>query len=371
VTVTAHLAENLSTALACVNAISTSIASLPFLVYQTGTGGRLEAPQHPLARLMRRGPNPWQTGPDFLEWLLAQVLLHGNGLAEIVTDGTGAVVELRPIPWSWANVQMLPSGKLVYDVTEITSLYGGTGRMRRLLQDEVLHIRDRTDDGLLGRSRLYRARSAVGGALAVQNFSASMWEHGANPSGVITVKKKLSPDGLTGVKNEFNTMYAGSGNARRVAVLDADMDWKPMSINAEDAELLASRRFSVEEIACIYGVPPVMIGDLTHSSFTNAETLLRYFASFTLKSWVTKLEAEFERSLLTADEAGVSVSFDMSGFLRGDPQQRWIAHQMAVNSGILTRNEVREIEGFNPLPGGDVLAIPAPAAPTPGPAAGQ
>jgi HK97 family phage portal protein len=366
--VTPHLAENLSTLLACVSAISTSIASLPFQVYQTGAGGRLEAPSHPLARLMCRGPNMWQTGPDFIEWLLAQTLLHGNGVAEIVTDGAGRVVELRPVPWGWVNINMLPSGRLVYDVSDITSVYGGSGRSRRLLQDEVLHIRDRTDDGLIGRSRLQRARSAVGQALALQNFASSMWKNQAVPSGVVQTKKRLSEDGLAGIRTEFERVNAGSGNARRVMVLDNEMEFKAISMSAEDAELLASRRFSVEEMARLYGVPPTIIGDLTNSSFTNAETLLRYFAQFTLRAWTTKLEAEFGRAVFTSDEAADhAVCFDMSAFLRGDPQARWTAHQMAVTSGILTRNEVREIEGFNPRPDGEALMIPtAPTPPAPG-----
>jgi hypothetical protein len=70
-------------------------------------------------------------------------------------------VGLRPVPWEWVAVQLLPNGRLVYDVSEVTSIYGGTGGTRRLLQDEVFHLRDRTDDGLIGRSRLQRAAAAV------------------------------------------------------------------------------------------------------------------------------------------------------------------------------------------------------------------
>ncbi|WP_254434843.1 phage portal protein, partial [Magnetospirillum sp. UT-4] len=104
-------------------------------------------------RLVRRGPNPWQTWPDFIEWLVASTLLRGNGLAEIIHDSRGAVVELRPIPWDWVTVYLLPSGRLAYDVAEQAGLWGSTGRIRRLLQGEVIHLRDRSDDGLLGRSR--------------------------------------------------------------------------------------------------------------------------------------------------------------------------------------------------------------------------
>lgn len=76
-----------------------SIASLPPYVYRRTDAGRIEDTAHPVNRLIRQGPNPAQSWPDFIEWLLASTLLRGNGLAEILTDGRGAVIGLQPIPW--------------------------------------------------------------------------------------------------------------------------------------------------------------------------------------------------------------------------------------------------------------------------------
>jgi len=139
-------AENLSTILACVNAVSSAMASLPAYIYRTVQNGREIDGAHPLARLVAFGPNQYQTWADFIEWIMASVLLRGNALAEIVTDAQGSVTALRPIPWEWVSVQLLPSGRLAYDVVELVSVYGGTGRPRRLLQGEVFHLRDRSDD---------------------------------------------------------------------------------------------------------------------------------------------------------------------------------------------------------------------------------
>jgi HK97 family phage portal protein len=97
-----------------------------------------------------------------------------------------------------------------------------------------------------------------------------------------------------------------------------------------------------------------MVGDLSNSSFANAETLGRYFAQFTLRAWTRKLEAEIARAVFTDDELGVMhLEFDLSDFTRGDPAVRWKNHENAVRNDILTRNEIREIEGFNPREGGD------------------
>jgi HK97 family phage portal protein len=148
----------LSTVLACVGAISSAISSLPLYVYRRTPTGREVDNSHPLMRLVRTSPNAHQSWPDFVEWLIASTLLVGNGLAEVVDDGRGAVVELRPVPWSWASVSMLPNGRLAFDISEQRGVLGtAVAGRRRLLQDQVLLLTDRSDDGILGVSRLRRA----------------------------------------------------------------------------------------------------------------------------------------------------------------------------------------------------------------------
>jgi len=349
-----RMAENLSTVFACVGAISSSIASLPVWVYSREGNTRTPAEGHPLMGLVRLGPNRWQTWPEFVEWLLAQVLLRGNALAEIVTDTAGRVVELKPIPWEWVSVQLLPNGRLAFDVTEITSIHGGQGRMRRLLQHEVLHLKDRSDDGLLGRPRLHRAASVVAAGLAVQTFSEAMYQNGINPNGAFKLDGKISDDGRKHLREQIREMFAGPSNAARFMILDQGLDWQAMSVTPEDAELLASRRFTTEELARIFQVPPPLVGIWDHSTFTNSETAGKWFAQHTLTPWIRKIEAAFIRSVFTdSDRATYELEIDLSGFMRGDHAARWQGYQIAVQNRILTPNEVREAEGWNPRPDGD------------------
>jgi HK97 family phage portal protein len=354
--VNSRIAENLSTVLACVQAISTAMASLPATVYRLDGKTRLAAPEHPLSALIANGPNDKQTWPDFVEFMEASVLLRGNALAEIITDRAGRIVALKPIPWEWVSVQMLPTGRLVYDVTEIQSVYGGTGKMRRLLEGEVMHLRDRTDDTILGKSRIQRAGSVIRAGLSVQEFSESMYRNGANPSGALESDAKISSEGFQRLRQQFDDAYTGAQNARKVMLLDQGLHWKQISVSPEDAELLASRRFTTEELARIFQVPPPLVGIWDHSSFTNSETAGKWFASYTIGPWCRKFEAEIARSVLSASDRGAyQLEFDLSGFLRGDHGARWQGHEIAVRNGILTPNEIRLIEGWNPMPGGDEL----------------
>jgi HK97 family phage portal protein len=363
VTVNARAAENLAVVLSCVSAISTAIASLPVYVYRRTDTGREVADDNPLMRLTRTGPNEHQSWPDFCEWLLASTLLQGNGLAEIVRDGAGRVTGLRPAPWGTVSVQLLPSGRLAYDVSDVTYLGGGTGRTRRLLEGEALHVKDRSDDGLIGRSRLSRAAAVVAHSLSQQAFASAMFENGVNPSGVLEADGKLGLDALASLRTMFRDAFSGPSKAAKAMVLDQGLKWKSVSVSPEDAELLASRRFTGEELARLYNVPPPIIGDLSHGTFTNSETLIRFFAQSTLSSWCRKLEAEFSRTLLSAAaRATHEIEIDLSGLLRGDPETRWKSHEIAVRSKILTPNEVRESEGWNRRDGGDEFErTPAPA----------
>jgi HK97 family phage portal protein len=344
-----RIAENLSTVLACVNAIASAMASLPAYVYRKVDRGRDIDEAHPIARLIAFGANEYQTWADWIEWTLASVLLRSNALSEIVTDARGAVIALRPIPWEWCSVQLLPSGRLVYDVVELTHVYGGTGRPRRLLQDEVFHLRDRSDDGLLGRSRLQRAAAVVQAGLSIQEFANALYRNGVNPSGALEMEGKLTNEQRDNLAKQFREAFAGPSKAARALVLDQSMKWKQVSISPEDAEFLASRRFTVEELARLFNVPPPMCGDLSHGTFSNVETLVRWFATNTLTPWVRKIEAEFTRSVFSAaSRATHRLELDLSGLLRGDPAQRWQAWKIAVEANILDPDEVREEEGWNP-----------------------
>lgn len=347
-------AENLSTVLACVGAISSALASLPAYTYRLDGDGRVEDPAHPLARLVRNGPNERQTWPDFIEWLTASTLLRGNGLAEIRTDRDGNATTLIPIPWEYVSVQMLPSGRLAYDVMEAIGFYGSTGRFRRLLEGEVLHLRDRSDDGFVGRSRLARAGAVVAGALSVQEFAGALYENGVNPSGVLETDGKIGDASLKRLHEHFKQAFAGPSKAAKAMILDQGLKWRQITISPEDAELLASRRFTGEELARLYQVPPPIIGDLTHGTFTNSETLIRFFAQSTLAGWCRKIEAEAHRSVFTESAREThSFELDLSGLLRGDPETRWKSHEIALRNRVLTPNEVRETEGWNKRQGGD------------------
>ena len=338
----ARAAENLASILACTTAISSALASIPALVYRVeGDGNRVEAFTHPLRKVVRGGVSATMSWPDFLDHLIASTLLTGNGLAEIVRSGNGQLAGFNWIPWGLVTVQYLASGRLAYDVSD------GRGNMRRLLRDEVLHLRDRTDDGLVGRSRLSRAADTVEGVRASNEFARAFTRNGMAPAGILTFPGTLTADQRTTMRMQLATRNEGSVNAGRTLLLDGGMTFGAAQISPEDAELLETRKFGVIEVCRIYQVPPPIVQAYENNTFTNAAQAGLWFATFCLAPWARKLEAEFARSVFPAG-GPFELELDLSGFLRGDPATRWAAHQIAITTGVLDPDEVRVIEGWNP-----------------------
>lgn len=357
VAVSPFIAENLAAVFAAVQCISESVACLPLHVYRhEGDGVRIADPTHPVARLFNQ-PNDIQTGPELVEMLVAHCLLRGNAYAEIVRDGRGAPVALVPLHPELVGVRRIPgSRRVVYDVSDQA---GGT---RRLLPEEMFHLRDRSDDGLVGKSRLQRARESIGTAIAVERHAANTFRNGASLSGVLSHPEAIGEEASDRLRKSFEALHKGSGNAGRVAVLEEGLKWQSISVAPEDAELLASRRFGTESIARIFRVPLPLLGDISNGSYSNIVELNRMFATHTLTPWLVRLEKAIERDLLSTEGRRTHVvEIDQDDLLRGDMLARWQAYRIMREIGGASANEIRAWEKINRRddPGGDEFFAPA------------
>lgn len=338
--------EQLSGVFACIDVISSAVASLPVRV-KTRKG---EDTDHPLNSVFEDGPNDWQSWHDFIQWYMGQALLHGNALAEIKESGE-AGYELWPVPWDLVSVYQLPSGRLRYDFARMPwgNVYpvnndGRGTEVARLLPEEVIHLRDRTDDGLVGRSRLSRVSNVVSHGHDLSTAISSVWKNGLFPSGAISFPGFLDPASRDNAKADLQDSASGASNLGKVMILEGGGEFSPISVDPQHAEILESRRFTVEEACRIFGVPPPLAQEYSNNTFTNAETAGRWFSQFTLAGWVRKLESAMRRSLLAGTD--YVVDFDMSAFERGDPMTRWSVNKIAIETGVFTPEEVRAREGL-------------------------
>jgi HK97 family phage portal protein len=353
-------AENVATLCACIDVISSAIASLPPIVYETmANGERREAPSHPVARLLAQ-PNDLQSWPDLVRFFMSSVLLAGNALVEVQRDGNGQPVGLIPIMWNNAQPILLPAppgsvssplspgGRLAFDVLRTVAPFGGSGTPRRLFADngELFFLRDRSSTGVLGASRLTRAPLVLQQALSVQGFATHLWENAGTPHMVLTHPGRLSTEAGNNIAQSWRSEMAGPLNARKLLLLEEGMKAEGISASAEDSEVLASRKFAAEEIARLYGVPPPLVGIWDHSTFTNSQQANAWFGQNTLRPWCVAIQREFARSIFL-DPGRFCLELDLAALIQGDFPTRAQVGINLVRAGILSADEIREELGFN------------------------
>jgi HK97 family phage portal protein len=341
----------LSAAWACVNLICGTIASLPLMVYRTDReGGRTVAYRHPLYRILHDTPNFDQTNTDFWEGMTAAVELWGNAYAEIFREGA-KVVSLDPIrPDIMTVARNKSTGDLEYT-------WSDEGKSHKRKGSSILHIRGFGGNPLGGLSTLSYGRHTFGLAGAIERASSATFRNGLRPAGTLTFEKFLTDEQRQVVEAKLSEKFSGAMNSGRPMVLEGGTKWESLSINPEDAQMLQSRAFSVEEICRFFGVPPFMVGHHEKSTSwgTGLEQQTMGFQKFTLRRRLKRIEQALEKQLLTPEDRtkGITIEFVIEGLLRGDSAARAGFYQSGLQNGWMTINEVRGLENLPPVEGGD------------------
>lgn len=346
---------------ACVRILAETIASLPLHTFITTEKGKEKATEHHIYKLLAEEPNSEMTSFVFRETLMGHLLLWGNAYAQIIRDGRGRVIALYPLLPNKVTVDRTTKGEIYYIYTRSEGdgpISGGFSQIY-LRSDEVLHIPGLGFDGLVGYSPIAMAKNAVGMAIATEEYGAKFFANGANPGGVLEHPGVVKDPAR--VRESWNSVYQGSTNAHRVAVLEEGMKFQSIGIPPDQAQFLQTRKFQLNEIARLFRIPPHMIGDLEKSSFSNIEQQSLEFVKYTLDPWVIRWEQALKKALLTDEEKkDYFVKFNVDGLLRGDYQSRMNGYAVARQNGWMSTNDIRELDDLNKIPaelGGDLYLI--------------
>lgn len=343
----------LSSAWACVNLLAGTQASLPLMPYRTAKDGREVARDHDLYRVLHDSPNSLQTALDFWEFMCASLELWGNAYARIGRIN-GRVVSLIPVLPELPTVTLLGNGKLRYRWSENGKSFDETS-------DAMLHIRGFGGNPLGGMSTLSFGARTFGLSIAIDKSAGATFKNGMRPSLAVSFKEFIGSERRDLAEAGLAKKYAGAMNAGRPFVLEGGAEVKTLSINPEDAQMLESRGYGVEEVCRFFGVPPHMIGHTSKSTSwgTGLEQQTLAFLQFTLRRRLKRIEQALEKQLLTPQDraAGIVIEFNVEGLLRGDSQGRATFYQAALGDtqkpGWMLRNEVRRLENLPAVPGWD------------------
>lgn len=333
-----------------VNLISRDVAKLPVCVYRRTATGKERATGHPAFGLLRRTSPDGLTPFSIKQVLMSHCLVEGNGYAHIKRNGSNTPEALLPLSPDLTTPVRLENGKIGYRTTIPTN-----GEHRTLRSDEVLHIRGLGFDGLQGYSVIQFAANSIGLGLAAAKYGSVFFKRNGRPSIVLEHPGKLTKDARQGIREEWADMHQGIENSHRPALLQEGMKVSPIGINAKDAQLIESRQFEIREIANWFGVPAHKLGDPTRTSFSSLEQENQSYLDEALDAWLVNWEQELTAKLLghdTQKRDSHFIEFNRLALVRADMSTRFQAYNAAIQSGWMSRDEVRDRENMNAIPDG-------------------
>jgi HK97 family phage portal protein len=331
VSVNADTALRLSAVWACARLLADTISTLPVDVYRKGDPDVAL----PTPALLQRPSDAFST----IEWLHAlttSLALRGNAYG-IVTGRTGAAgwpAQIELVNPDVVAVYRNDEGRISYEI-------GGQGFDRA----DVFHVRAFTVPGnLVGLSPIEHARQAIGVGIAAEQFGARFFGDNATPSGLLIAKGQMNAEGADVLKARWKAAHHGR---RELAVLSGDVEFQSITISPNESQFVETQKFTVAQIARLFGIPPEMIGGEAGGSLTyaNVEQRALDFVTFSLGPWVARIEAALT-ALLPRNQF---VKLNTGALLRADLKTRYEAHAIGIGSGFLTVDEARALEDRPPL----------------------
>lgn len=341
----------ISTVWRCVSLISTLTACLPLDVFETDkSGNRTKVDlSNPLARLLRYSPNQYMTAQEFREAMTMQLCFYGNAYALIERNKSGDVISLLPL--LSANMDVRMEGKnLVYK-------YQRDKEFAKFKHSEIFHLKGFGFNGLVGLSPIAHACKTAGTAVAMEDQQREFYANGAKSPKILTTGDKvLTKDQRAQVEENFKEI-AGGPVKKRLWILEGGFKAEDIGVSPQDAETMASRKFQVSELARFFGVPPHLVGDVEKSTSwgTGIEQQNLGFLQYTLQPFISRWENCVARWLLKPGDVGkYHAEHNLDGLLRGDSASRAAFMKAMGESGLRTINEMRRLDNYPPLEGGDV-----------------
>jgi HK97 family phage portal protein len=357
VVVDEETAIRMSTVYSCIRLLSDTISSLPINAYVRRGRARLSyAAVYGETPNWVQNPNPESTKLEFYEQIVTSFKLNGNAYILLIRDGNDEVMETWVLDPRNVRIERRGPGEpLVYfvKIKDMQGLYE-----QRLDARDILHIPDfRLPGQLYGLSPIAACRTTLGAAMAADTYAASYFGNAANPGGVIAVPGELTQEQAQDMGRNWNLTHVGPYRAGKIGILSGGATFEPLTINAQDAQLLESRKFSIEEVARIFRIPLALLGHPVAGamSFASVEAQNLSFVQYSLRPILERIEQAM--SSLLPEKDGF-VRFNLDALLRGTTLERYESYTKGLREGFLSLNDVHAYEDMSPIEAGDQYRVP-------------
>jgi len=337
-----YSAMNISAVYRAVEIISDSIAMLPIKIRQLDADHYNELDSHSLNLVLKNAG--YLSKYTFIKLLIQSIMLRGNGFAYIERAGDGTVTGLRYLPSGDVQIHYNKEKKELYYTCNYVS-------KKRIEPINMIHLLKNTYDGVNGVSTLTYATRSINLSNNTENSANNFFTSGCNLAGILTVQGQLNDKQRDQIRSSWNQAYSNGGAG--LAVLQGNMDYKPIQLSAAESQMLESREFNITDIARFFGISPVLLGDLSHSSYSTIEATQNQFLLHTLNPYIVLVEEEFTRKLFKPSENNLVIDLDETALLKTDKSALAGYYGALLDKGVLCVNEVRKELGYSPIEGGE------------------
>lgn len=341
-----------SAVLACVKVISEGCATPRLHVFrELKDGSREKAVNIPEYRLLSRRPNEWQTSFEWRQMMTLHACLSGYGLSIKVKSDNNRLLEFIPVePGQW-SVRRTSRYELIY------TCWDEFGQIGEFTSDQVFLLKGMQMDWTKPLSPVSLARTAIGLAMATEKSQAAMHANSLRPSGMYSIDGALSPEQHERISG-YLEKRAGSAKTGIPLILDRAAKWVSNTMTGVDAQHVETRRLQIEEVCRSWGVFPIMIGHSDKSAtFASSEAFFAAHLIHTLAPWHARWTQGLDEFVLDGN-GPLFAEFDTRYMRAGSMKDRSQWARTMGETGIYTRNELREEEGKDPLPGLDTPLTP-------------
>ncbi|MED4914367.1 phage portal protein [Parageobacillus thermoglucosidasius] len=339
----------------CVMVTAQHVASVPLLLYQKRGKKLVEIETHPLLDLLNK-PNPLQSKHEFLESWAAFLLLSGNSYIEMNGPNRGAPTEL----WAWRpdRTTIIPGGDNLIQAYRYTV----NGRYVDVPAERIIHNKFFAPlDDFYGLGPIQVAARVIDQDNAANAWNAALLQNSGRPSGAFLAKKPLNDKQFERTKYQLRQEYAGANSAGKIMLLEGDVDWKEMSLSPRDMDFIESKKMNRLEICAVFGVPPELVGDHEHATYSNYKEARASFYIETVLPLLDKLIDKLNAQLvpLFGDDLVLAYDTDQIPALQENLEVLWKRAIEGLTNGMLELNEARQMVGYGNIKGGNVRYIPA------------
>ncbi len=332
-------AMGVSTVYACVNVISKAISSLPLCIYELSPNGdKQKAYDHPLYNTLTINPAKNMTTSEVVCALVSNLVLRGNSYALVSRDGLGNVRQIMPIEPSDMTLQVHPV------TNELDYLVDG----KKVARNRILHLKGLSSSGVLGFDTTTLAKDTIGLSIALQDDLASFFKNGAKMGSILLSDKTLKAEQIQKLREAFDSRHKGTDNLYKTAILTDGLKPYTERFSYQDAQLEAQKKLNTQDIARTFGVPLSKLQVESATPRANVEESNRDFVTQTLRPIVVGVEQSLNLNLIPSSQRSrFSIGFNMDALLRGNVEARYNAYRIGRESGFLSVNEIRRMEGLN------------------------